>query len=288
MCKPFAVLPVVLPVMRIFAAAFASLLTVSVAHAAAVADEHLEVELVGARDALVPGQTAWLGLRLKHAPQWHTYWINPGDSGLPTKLAWTLPAGYAAGGIAWPAPKRLDLGELTNFGYDGEALLPVPIKVPADAAIGTRAHLAVEAKWLVCHEECIPGKATLTLDLPVAQTAADTPYRQLFAHARASQPQPAPWPAQARLAGDRIEIAVRGTNLPDVPRDGFVVQTRVVANAPPHIEARNGELLLTFAKSDYFTALPKQFDLVLLDRNARSWLLHADSAEQATPPITPR
>jgi len=271
--------------MRIFAAAFASLLTVSVAHAAA-ADEHLEVELVGARDALLSGQTAWLGLRLKHAPQWHTYWINPGDSGLPTKLVWALPTGYTAGDIAWPAPKRFDLGELTNFGYDGEALLPVPISVPADAAVGTRAHLAVEAKWLVCHEECIPGKATLTLDLPVAQTAADTPYRQLFADARAAQPQSAPWSAQARLAGDRIEIAVRGTNLPAALHDVFAVQTRVVANAPPHIETRNGELVLTFAKSDYFTAMAKPLDLVLLDRNARSWLLHADSAEPSTPSTT--
>jgi len=280
--KPFAVLPVVLHVMRIFAAAFASLLTVSIAHAAAVADEHLEVELVGARDALVPGQTAWLGLRLKHAPQWHTYWINPGDSGLPTKLAWTLPAGYAAGDIAWPTPKRFDLGELTNFGYDGEALLPVPIKVSADAAIGARAHLALEAKWLVCHEECIPGKATLTLDLPIAQTAADTPYRQLFTDAHTAQPQPAPWPAQVRLAGDRIEIAVRGTNLPAALHDVFAVQTRVVANAPPHIETRNGELVISFAKSDYFATMPKPFDLVLLDRSARSWLLHADSTEPST------
>jgi len=281
-CKPFAVLPVVLHIMRIFAAAFASLLAVSIAHAAAVADEHLEVELVAARDALVPGQTAWLGLRLKHAPQWHTYWINPGDSGLPTKLAWTLPAGYAAGDIAWPTPKRFNLGELTNFGYDGEALLPVPIKVPADAAIGTRAHLAVEAKWLVCHEECIPGEATLVLDLPIAQTAADTPYRQIFTDAHMAQPQPAPWPAQVRLAGDRIEIAVRGTNLPAALHDVFAVQTRVVANAPPHIETRNGELVISFAKSDYFTTMPKPFDLVLLDRSARSWLLHAGSTEPST------
>ncbi len=287
MCKPFAVLPVVLHAMRIFAAAFALLLTASAAHAAAVVDEHLEAELVGERSALVPGQTTWLGLRLKHAPQWHTYWINPGDSGLATKLAWTLPAGYAAGDIAWPAPKRFDLGELTNFGYDGETLLPVPIQVPADATVGTRAHLAVEAKWLVCHEECIPGKATLTLDLPVAQTAADTSYRPLFAAARAAQPQSAPWPARARVSGNHVEISISGANLPAAPQDVFAVQTRVVANAPAHIETRAGALVLTFAKSDYFTALPKPFDLVLLDRNARSWLLHADSAAPAVPATHP-
>ena len=149
----------------------------------------VHARLVAEDLAVPPGGSITVALEEDIREGWHTYWINPGDSGLPTKLVWTLPAGYTAGDIAWPAPKRFDLGELTNFGYDGEALLPVPISVPADAAVGTRAHLAVEAKWLVCHEECIPGKATLTLDLPVAQTAADTPYRQLFADARAAQPQ---------------------------------------------------------------------------------------------------
>ena len=133
---------------------------------------------------------------LRHEPHWHTYWINPGDSGLPTTLAWTLPPGLKTQDIAWPLPKRFDVGGLYNFGYDGEVVLPVALSVPADAEPGTTAHIAVEAKWLVCREECIPGKASLTLDLPIVDRAAETG-RALDDAVRARAPCPA--------GGDRVE-----------------------------------------------------------------------------------
>ena len=139
-----------------------------VASAAARDENHVAVTLVSEQTALVPGKTAWLGIVLKHQPHWHTYWVNPGDSGLPTKLRWQLPPGFKAGDIAWPAPQRFSAGEVYNFGYAGQVLLPVPIEIPADAKPGTKARLAVEAKWLVCREECIPGKATLKMSLPIA------------------------------------------------------------------------------------------------------------------------
>lgn len=285
MCKPFAVLPVVLHVMRIFSAVFAFLLAAPAAHATAVADEHVTVELISEHGALMPGQTAWLGLRLEHAPQWHTYWINPGDSGLPTKLAWTLPAGYAAGDIAWPAPKRFKVDDLYNFGYDGIALLPVPIKVPADAQPGSHAHFAVAAKWLVCHEECVPGKAELTIDLPIAvrDPTGANPHGQrsaeaeaLFGAARANLPKAANWQAQSALDGDRVEVTLRGAGLPQSAGiDAFATQTKVVANAPPKVEMRSSDLVLTFAKSDYFTSIPDRFELLLTDGGAHAWLVRA-------------
>ena len=70
--------------------------------------------LAYAPDGVGPGKKVWLGLQLAHQPQWHTYWKNPGDSGLPTTLQWTLPAGLAAGDIAWPLPHKIPIGNLTN------------------------------------------------------------------------------------------------------------------------------------------------------------------------------
>lgn len=278
--------------MRIFAAAFASFLIASVAHATAVADEHVAVALISERSALVPGQTAWLGLRLDHAPQWHTYWINPGDSGLPTKLTWTLPAGYAAGDIAWPAPKRFKADDLYNFGYDGVVLLPVPIKVPTDAQPGSRAHLAVVAKWLVCHEECVPGKADLAIDLPIAAHDSTDAHARgpglpeseaLFDTARANAPKAANWQARSVLNGDHVEVTLRGADPPRTATvDAFAMQTKIVANAPPHIETRAGGLVLTFAKSDYFTSIPDRFELLLTD-GARAWLVRAPFGTAKSP-----
>ena len=90
---------------------------VAAARTGATRVEAIEVELVAEADAVVPGQPLRLGLRILHDPQWHTYWRNPGDSGLPTQLALELPAGFRAGAIEWPAPQRLFIPPLANFGY---------------------------------------------------------------------------------------------------------------------------------------------------------------------------
>ena len=110
------------------------LLLPGLARAAVIDSEHLQVELVAEKTALVAGQASWLGLRLLHEPEWHTYWINAGDTGLATKLEWTLPEGWRAGAVSWPAPQRLQIGDLYNFGYSHEALLPVAVQVPANAS----------------------------------------------------------------------------------------------------------------------------------------------------------
>src|SRR5215471_19036789 len=91
--------------------------------------DHVRAELIAEDTALVPGQRSWVGLRLTHEPHWHTYWSNPGDSGLPTKLKWEVPPDIIVGDIAWPAPQRFDVGGLFNFGYSGEVVLPVPVAV---------------------------------------------------------------------------------------------------------------------------------------------------------------
>ena len=101
------------------------------------AEKHVDAELIAATDAIVPGQPLTVGLRLKHEHEWHTYWQVPGDSGLPTQIKWQLPAGLNAGAIAWPHPKRLPVGPLMNFGYEGETLLLTTVQVPADLPIGT-------------------------------------------------------------------------------------------------------------------------------------------------------
>ncbi|WP_330888620.1 protein-disulfide reductase DsbD domain-containing protein [Rudaea sp.] len=240
----------------------------SVAHAAPVASEHIEVELVSENSALVPGQTAHLGLRLKHEPGWHTYWTNPGDSGLPTKLSWTLPRGFSAGEIAWPAPTRFKVDDLYNFGYTGEVVLPVALAVPANATTGSNVALAVEAKWLVCHEVCVPGKAQLKLDVPVATKAlADPRYGLAFAQARLSTPL-ATLPARARIAGEHVTVTLATPGLSFVPDDALAAQKQIVASTPPRITRQGETLIVDFAKSEYFTGEPAGFDLVLTSRAA--------------------
>ena len=133
---------------------------------------HVSAELVAERSAVQPGGSVQIALFLQHMPKWHTYWRNPGDSGLPTRLEWQLPPGVQVGDIEWPAPKRLPIGPLVNYGYEGELLLPMPLTVPADAPVGSELKLRATAHWLVCLDVCIPESAELELRLPVV--AADT------------------------------------------------------------------------------------------------------------------
>ena len=63
-----------------------------------------------------------MGLRLRIAPGWHTYWQNPGDAGAPPELTLALPEGVSAGPIQWPVPRRLPEGPLMTYGYTGDFL----------------------------------------------------------------------------------------------------------------------------------------------------------------------
>jgi thiol:disulfide interchange protein len=159
----------------------------------------VRAELVAhAPDGVEPGRPVWLGLLIEHQPQWHTYWKNPGDSGLPTTLAWQLGAGASAGEIAWPTPRRLPVGPLMNYGYEGRLLLPVPVQV-APGFAGEALDVKLAAQWLVCKDVCIPQQGEFALRLPAqASTAA---HAALFDAALAAQP------AQASSADARAELA---------------------------------------------------------------------------------
>ncbi len=130
-----------------------------------------------------------LGLYFKLDPGWHVYWSNAGDSGEPPTATWTLPPGITAGAMQFPAPTRLPLGPLMDFGYENTVLFPVPLHVADSVKAGTTAHISADIHWLVCREVCIPGKGTLTLDLPIAPTAAaNSETAALFAQAAKSLP----------------------------------------------------------------------------------------------------
>ena len=151
-----------------------SLKSSALAGSSTVTTPHVQAELVAhAPDGVGPGRPLWLGLSISHQPDWHTYWKNPGDSGLPTQLQWTLPAGMDAGEIAWPVPRKIPIGTLANYGYEGTVLLPVPLtitpdfKMPLLASNASEVELKLKASWLVCRKECIPEEGEFALRLPL-------------------------------------------------------------------------------------------------------------------------
>jgi thiol:disulfide interchange protein/DsbC/DsbD-like thiol-disulfide interchange protein len=142
----------------------------------------VEVQLVSNYDGKPPSaETLKIGLLLKHDPHWHTYWRNPGDSGLPTEIQWKLPEQWKAGAIEWPVPKRIPIGPLVNFGFEGTLLLPVKLVVPESAAnFATITTITAKVQWLMCKDVCIPGEANLALAIGGAEIGKPTVHKALF------------------------------------------------------------------------------------------------------------
>ena len=170
------------------AAGTAALLWVAVAFAAPIKTEHAEVELIAEKTALIVGEKNTIGLSIKHAPHWHTYWKNPGDSGYPTKITWQLPAGYGVSEFDWPTPKRIATGPIVNFGFDGDVLLPLTVSVPTTAAVGDSVKLTGKAEWLVCKDVCIPEEGDVSLILLISKETLPGPSAPRFAAARVATP----------------------------------------------------------------------------------------------------
>jgi thiol:disulfide interchange protein len=197
-----------------------------------VTTPQVRAELVAhAPEGVAPGKPMWLGLKIDHQPHWHTYWKNPGDSGLPTVMAWSLPAGATAGEIQWPTPRKLPIGPLLNYGYEGTLLLPVALKLPT--APGTETlDVKLHAEWLVCKDVCIPESGDFLLRLPVK--AATAGHAALFASTQAAQPQRVA-AAAATATVDANGLNLRVTGLPPAwqgqPLSFFPETTGVIQNA---------------------------------------------------------
>ncbi len=135
-----------------------------------------KASILSEKTAVQPGKPVRVAVRLEMESGWHTYWKNPGDSGLSTQVDWSFapetkkPAIIA--GPLWPSPLRFDQGGLIGYGYEGEAWLLYTITPPGDLKIGSTYTLKAEVQWLACKEACVPGNATLSLVLPVAKTSA--------------------------------------------------------------------------------------------------------------------
>ncbi len=181
---------------------------------AVVSTPQLRAELVAhAPQGVQAGQPVWVGLQLTHQPEWHTYWRNPGDSGLPTQIELNLPPGITAGDVQWPLPHKLKAGNLTNYGYDKTVLLAVPLTVSKDykSNASQTLDLQVHANWLVCRLECIPQEGEFALRIPVNSSYA--PQAAAFDALQAQQPQALPT-LKATTSFDAQRLALQVSGLP--------------------------------------------------------------------------
>ncbi|HEY2876549.1 MAG TPA: protein-disulfide reductase DsbD domain-containing protein [Reyranella sp.] len=245
----------------------------SFAQSSVVKTENIRAELVSEVSAVKAGEPFWVGLHFTIKPKWHTYWKNPGDSGLPTEINWKLPDGAKADPIVWPAPTFFDIGGVINYGYHDDVVLLTRITPPADAS-GPLV-LNADANWLVCEDVCIPEEGKFSLSLPVGPAAkpGDADTRALFDKARRTVPTESPWPARFGLskAGDpTLVIDAKGLKA-DTIRDAyfFPAEWGPVANmAKQSVSVTADGIRIPLKKGDAKAPAPQQIagTLVLTEK----------------------
>ncbi len=216
---------------------------------------HARVELISLQTTLHPGSDLQLGIHFILEPGWHIYWINPGDSGQPPSFKWQLAPGFSAGEIQWPRPERMQSSaELTDYGYHDEALLMVPIHAPQfinnEQLRGLR--FAVEAKWLVCREVCIPEHANLELLLHSGAIKENSATAKLFADAEKLLPiaMPQGWKAEAESRKEHFLLTI-AANRQLTKAVFFPLEPGQIDNpAPQTLQATTHGAKITLKKSD--------------------------------------
>src|SRR5215470_11369602 len=237
------------------------------ADATPVRAPHVQVELVADTTALAPGHDATLGIRFALEDGWHVYWRNPGDSGEAPSIAWQLPAGFTAGEIQWPAPQRIPVGSLANFGYKGTPLLPVPLHVPRDLAGVSAVEIQARVKWLVCNpEECIPGTAPLSLTLPVGDpgpSSATPAFEE--AHRRLPVAPPPTWRLSASATAETLTLSGPGGAPQLMPGATFFPYRRdVIEPSAPQLPTLDADgFRLTLQRWRQSTVIPTALEGVL-------------------------
>lgn len=253
---------------------------------------HLHVQLVLPQGVLYPGGPNKGGLYFKLEPGWHIYWSNAGDSGEPPSMRWTLPDGVTAAPLAFPAPARLPLGPLMDFGYENEVVFPFSFNVASSVKPGPAA-LDAKVSWLVCREVCIPGKADLEekvqLDAkpPEASTTSSID-ESLWQSGVDSLPKPLPsgdnavfqpTPTGFRFA---VETGERETQAVFFPSDQNILDNPTPQKLTPTAKG----LILDLKKDANLAANPGQLSGVLELSGGRNYVLSAVPGTIAPPSPT--
>ena len=245
--------------------------------AAASKERPIEVELVSAATAVVPGDTTWVAVRLKPSRGWHTYWRYAGDVGSAPSVAWSLPAGWKAGPFKWPAPHRISSPPLASYGYERELFLAAPIEVPRTARAGSTVRIAGTVTWVVCDVECIADDVDLSISRTVAANASvDSNVMNAIVAERQRMPLPqGEWTARATVDKADIVLFARpptgeqpGKTL---PIDFFVDSAGVIDHAAP-VRTRWVDSLVEvhIARSEYANGSPGRVSGVIFFGNADS------------------
>lgn len=224
---------------------------------------HSTATLIAGVDAVRPGQSVPIVFKIALDPGWHTYWMNPGDSGSPTQIRWKVNGKPVKAKLQYPAPKIIASEGITTYGYEGEVKLVTFLAVPKGLKPGSKWKVEAQANWLVCQEECVMARETLALELPVRTHGPWQPVRQEVARAVDALPRSFLQPISFKVLGGSLGLE----GVPGLSLEGCTYlphQPEIIDHSAPQV-FKSGRLLLK--KSPYLTKLPSEIHGLLLRPN---------------------
>ena len=223
-------------------------------------------QLVSSHETAAAGDTIYVALRTMLDEHWHTYWRNPGDSGEPVQIEWTLPEGAAAGDIVWPLPSTIATGPIVNYGFEGIPYFPVPITLPRSAQPGETLRLEAGVYYLVCKDVCIPESADLSLDILIGDPVKNGRWAPAIELALAAAPKPSN--ILVGISESNGQVTAQFGNLPkgDFTKAFFFPYDQgVLLPGDPQVQRAASQGFELKAGSDYAwqNTLPEHLDGVL-------------------------
>tara|TARA_R110002096_G_scaffold126328_13_gene273001 strand:- start:1267 stop:3423 length:2157 start_codon:yes stop_codon:yes gene_type:complete len=248
----------------------------ALAQSDAIKDGNVEAQLISEVSAIAPGEPFTLGLKLTIDPTWHTYWINPGETGKPTLLDLELPEGFTAGPLQYPVPKRfvVDYGYNileAGFGYETTVVHPITITPPADLKPGDTVSISGKASWLMCDPgSCVPGKAELTITLAIGEKATPSAEAATLALYSKMLPTTVAWPTNVFLDGENVVVSVavpEGALPKDTELHLYPFKSKVFDQlAEVEISEADGKLTFTVKKYAKLTEVPADFSAMIISK----------------------
>jgi thiol:disulfide interchange protein len=265
-------------------AALAQLHEVGDGSAGLVKAAHVTAELKAGAPAGSTAGKSDIALVLQLDPGWHVYWINAGDSGEPPSVEWVLPAGVTIGPMQFVTPKRLPLGPLMDYGYEETAVFPFALSLAKNAPIAavppatsgnSQTHIQAHARWLVCREVCVPGRAFLGIDLPRTASPETRASGELIASAIKSEPVSLPLDDSVQVSATRDHLALAiETGQPENIAEFYPLNEDALRNAADQIVAPNEKgALLSLERGDISDTLPTNLKGVLKLSGGRAYLV---------------
>lgn len=257
-------------------------------------DRHVDVELLAESPVPAPGAKVRLALVMTPKPGWHSYWVNPGDSGSVTQVEWSAPSGSKFGPLQHPAPKALSVAGFVSYVHEGAAALLADLTLPASAEVGSAYPVRAKVRWLACSDAlCVPETAMLSLSLTVGDGTIAPGDRQRFDGFARALPIPLKAAGVIALKDGTLEVSIPFENgIDSASAKLFPATADVFAASAQQTVERSGDRLIVRVPSDV-ARLPREFVGVIASRAGPSYAFAARTDAQAaaaasqTPSIAP-